>query len=577
MFRFMRDFVEPYWKHILLVLIVIVLQVYFQINVLQETKRLIDVGIYQSNLSLINNVGIYMMILIILYGFTIVASAYLSSYISASVTCDVRESLFEKAVSLSSYDFNKFGVSTLMTRATADTTGIQIFMINFLRNALLIPIVIIGVIIAAAEINLILCGILVIAFVLTLIFMVVKSRQTIPLFNGLQLKLDFLNLKFKEKIEGARSIRAFGNQNYEIETFNELNDEFNDESLNAELKLYYLTPLALIIMNLAVLLIYYIGSIQLKTKMVQISDLILFFQYVTYFITCLGILPFIVNTLPKTIVATERLEEVLYMDETVLNNPSEDIIAEDTKSPLIEYKEVIFGYTGAKSVIADISFKSCEGTTTAFIGPTGCGKSTIMYLLNRLYDPTFGEICYKGIDTKQMDIKELRDKIAFTNQKTLVLNDSVYANIAMGNPDVSREKALEVCEISRFSEVFEFLPDGLDSIMAQGGMNVSGGQKQRLSIARTLAKDAEIYVFDDCFSALDSKTEFAVRQNIRQYLKGKTVFMVAQKISTIMDADNIIVLHKGHIIDQGTHEYLLENCDMYQEIYKTQSYIKEGE
>ena len=195
-----------------------------------------------------------------------------------------------------------------------------------------------------------------------------KCRQTIPLFNGLQLKLDFLNLKFKEKIEGARSIRAFGNQNYEIETFNELNDEFNDESLNAELKLYYLTPLALIIMNLAVLLIYYIGSIQLKTKMVQISDLILFFQYVTYFITCLGILPFIVNTLPKTIVATERLEEVLYMDETVLNNPSEDIIAEDTKSPLIEYKEVIFGYTGAKSVIADISFKSCEGTTTAFIG-----------------------------------------------------------------------------------------------------------------------------------------------------------------------------------------------------------------
>lgn len=577
MFKFMRDFVEPYWKHILLAIIIIVLQVYFQINVLQETKRLIDVGIYQSNLSLINDVGIYMMILTILYGVTMVASSYLSSYISASVTCDVRESLFEKAISLSAYDFNKFGVSSLMTRATADTTRIQIFMINFLRNALLIPIVIVGVIIAAAEINLVLCGILVIAFVCTLIFMVLKSRESIPLFNDLQLKLDFLNLKFKEKIEGARSVRAFSNQNYEIETFNELNDEFNDESLTAELKLYYLTPLALIIMNLAVLLIYYIGSIQLKTKMVEISDLILFFQYVTYFITCLGILPFIVNTLPKTIVAAERLEEVLYMDETVINNPSEDIPTPDNNVPLIEYKEVIFGYSGAKSVIADISFKSQKGTTTALIGPTGCGKSTIMYLLNRLYDPTFGEICYNGIDTKQMDIKELRDKIAFTNQKTLVLNDSVYANIAMGNPDVSKEKAMEVCELSRFSEVFEFLPEGLDSIMAQGGMNVSGGQKQRLSIARTLAKDAEIYVFDDCFSALDSKTEYAVRQNIRQYLKGKTIFMVAQKISTIMDADNIIVLDKGHIIDQGTHEHLLENCKLYQEIYKTQSYIKEDE
>lgn len=577
MFKFMRDFVEPYWKHILLAMIIIILQVYFQINVLQETKRLIDIGIYHNNLSFINNTGIYMMTLTILYGFTMVASSYLSSYISASVTCDVRESLFEKAVSLSSYDFNKFGVSTLMTRATADTTRIQIFMINFLRNALIIPVVIVGVIIAAAEINLTLCGILVIAFVCTLIFMEIKSRESIPLFDALQLKLDFLNLKFKEKIEGARSIRAFGNQNYEIETFNELNDEFNDESLTAELKLYYLTPLALIIMNLAILLIYYVGSIQLKTKMVQISDLILFFQYVTYFITCLGILPFLVNTLPKTIVAAERIEEILYMDETVINNPSEDLPTPDINIPLIEYKEVIFGYTGAKSVIADISFKAQKGTTTALIGPTGCGKSTIMYLLNRLYDPTFGEISYNGIDTKQMDIKELREKIAFTNQKTLVLNDSVYANIAMGNPDVSKEKALEVCELSRFSEVFEFLPDGLDSIMAQGGMNVSGGQKQRLSIARTLAKDAEIYVFDDCFSALDSKTEYAVRQNIRQYLKGKTVFMVAQKISTIVDADNIIVLDKGHIIDQGTHEYLLENCNLYQEIYKTQSYIKGDE
>ena len=200
-----------------------------------------------------------------------------------------------------------------------------------------------------------------------------------------------------------------------------------------------------------------------------------------------------------------------------------------------------------------------------------------MYLLNRLYDPTFGEILYKGIDTKQLDITYLRDKISYANQKTLVLNDTVYANIAMNNQNLSREKAIEMCELSRFSEVFEFLPDGLDSIMAQGGMNVSGGQKQRLSIARTLAKDAEIYIFDDCFSALDSKTEYIVRQNVKEYLKGKTILMVAQKISTIMDADNIIVLDKGRIVGQGTHEHLLETCELYQEIYATQAYLKEDE
>jgi ATP-binding cassette subfamily B protein len=176
-----------------------------------------------------------------------------------------------------------------------------------------------------------------------------------------------------------------------------------------------------------------------------------------------------------------------------------------------------------------------------------------------------------------MDIKDLREKISYASQKTMVLNDTVYANIAMNNPDLSREDAEKVCELTRFSEVFKFLPDGLDSVMAKGGMNVSGGQKQRLSLARTLAKDAEVYVFDDCFSALDAKTEYIVRQNVKEYLKGKTVFMIAQKISTIMDADNIIVLDKGHIVSQGTHDELIANCELYQEIYATQSYAKEDE
>ncbi len=573
----MRDYVKPYWKYILITLAVTILQVYFQLNIMKMTKTIIDNGIRNSDISFIYNAGILMIVLTVLYGITMIASSYLSSYISASVTCDVREGLFNKIVSFSLYDFNKFGGSSLMTRATADTTRIQIFMINFLRNAILVPVVIIALIIATAQINLTLCGILVVSFVLTLIFMFIKSRQSIPIFNEVQSKLDYLNLKFKEKIEGVRSIRAFGKQEYEINTFKELNEEFNEEALNADLKLYYLTPLALIIMNLAVLLIYFVGSMQLKAKIVSISDLILFFQYVTYFISCLAILPFIVTTLPKTIVATDRLEAVLYLEDSVRNNPSEHDFIDDGNVPLIEYKNVIFGYTGAKDVIADINFKAYEGTTTAFIGATGSGKSTVMYLLNRLYDPTFGEILYKGVNIKQMDIVELREKIAYANQKTLVLNDTVYANIAMNNPDLSREKAQEICDLSRFSEVFEFLPDGLDSVMAKGGMNVSGGQKQRLSIGRTLAKDAEIYVFDDCFSALDSKTEFAVRQNVKEYLEGKTIFMIAQKISTIKDADNIIVLDKGYIVAQGRHEELLESCELYQEIYATQSYLKEDE
>ena len=359
-----------------------------------------------------------------------------------------------------------------------------------------------------------------------------------------------------------------------------MNREYTDDSLLAAYKLYYLTPVALIIMNLAILVIYFLGSIELQQKLINISDLILLSQYVTYFISCLAIIPFLVTTLPKAMVATDRIEEVLYYENTIKNNPSEEYLKfgpDDAEDNIIEYKNVIFGYDGAKDVIADINLKSLKGTTTAFIGPTGSGKSTIVYLLNRLYDPTFGEIIIDGINIKEMDIKDLRDKISFCSQKTMVLNDTVYENIAMGNENISRDKAMEACKLTLFSEVFDFLPNGLDSVMAQGGMNVSGGQKQRLSLARALAKDAEIYVFDDCFSALDAKTEKIVRDNVKKYLKGKTIFMVAQKINTIRSADNIVVLDKGRIVQQGTHEELLKSCNLYQEIYETQSYLGRSE
>lgn len=579
MYKFMRDYVKPYYKYIIGIFFVIVLQVYFQINIMKMTKKIIDTGIYNSDMNFIINTGLIMLGFTILYGVAMIASSYLSSYVSASVTCDVRENLFSKIVSLSPFDFNNFGPSTLMTRATSDTTRIQIFMITFLRNALLVPVVIVALIIATAQINLELCGILVVSFVITMAFMVLKSRQSLPLFSNVQRKLDKLNLLFKEKIQGVRSIRAFSKQKYEIEKFEDLNDDFNKTSLQASLKLYYLTPLALIIMNLAVLSIYFLGSIQLKARLISISDLILFFQYVTYFISCLGIVPFIVTTLPKTVVSTDRLEEVLYYNESVVNDYDSKLDDNlfNNNRPIVEYKNVIFGYNGAKDVIADISFKAIQGTTTAFIGATGSGKSTILYLLNRLYDPTFGEILYNGVNIKDMDIVDLRDKISYTSQKTMILNDTVYKNIAMNNNDLSYDKAKEICDLTMFSEVFKSLSDGLDSVMAQGGMNVSGGQKQRLSLARTIAKDAEIYVFDDCFSALDSKTEYIVRQNIKEYLSGKTIFMIAQKINTIIDADNIIVLDKGYIVDQGTHDELLNRCKVYQEIYKTQSYMEDGD
>lgn len=574
--KFLNDYVRPYSKHILIVLIFVIIQVYFQLEILEMTKVIINKGINNADMGFILHAGGIMIGLTVIYGLSMVVSSYLSSYISASVTCDVREDLFKKIASFSPLDFKKFGSSTLMTRATADTTRIQIFMINFLRNALLIPIVIIALIIATATINIELCIVLVVAFLITITIMVLKSRESLTLFSKVQEKLDVLNSLLKEKIEGVRSIRAFGKQDFEEKRFGKLNHEYNEQSLNAAYKLYYLTPVALIIMNLSVLVIYYLGAVELEARIISIADLILFSQYVTYFISCLAIVPFIVTTLPKTLVSTERLEEVIYFDETINNNPSDNLVKEDSEN-LIEFKNVIFGYDGAKDVIADINLTAKKGTTTAFIGPTGSGKSTITLLVDRLYDPTFGEILYNGVNIKDLDIGDLRDKISYCSQKTMILNDTVYKNIAMNNPNLSKEEAKRYCDLTLFSEVFDKLPNGLDSIMAQGGMNVSGGQKQRLSLARSIAKDAEIYIFDDCFSALDAKTEKIVRDNIKKELKGKTIFMVAQKINTILDADNIIVLDKGRIVQQGTHDDLLETCTLYQEMYATQSYVTKGE
>ena len=573
MISLLRRYLRKYLKETVTNVVFVIAQVLLQLQVVSMTKVILNKGVKVGDVPVIVNTSVVMLLMTLAMGVSVVIASYMSSRVTACVTFDLQEDIFEKIVSFSQYDYNRFGGSTLMTRATSDVSNIQLFLLNFLRSCLLVPFVIVGLIIATATINLGLCAILVVAFAITITFMVLKSRQSIPPFNEYRTSLDRLNVLMREKIEGARSIRAFGRRQYETEKFDAVNHESVDVSLEADYKIYFLTPVALIIMNIAVVIIYYLGSIDLQNQIVSISDLILFFQYVTYFISSLALIPFLVNTLPKVVVSVARINEVLDFEETIVNNPK---ATPSRCDGAITFKNVIFGYNGAKDVIADISFHAEPGTTTAFIGATGSGKSTIMYLLDRMYDPTFGEIFVDGVNVRDMDIEALRSRISFASQKTLVLQDTVYNNIAMGNEAITRDGAKACCDATMFSEVFDHLDNGLDSEMAQGGMNVSGGQKQRLSLARAIARDAEIYVFDDTFSALDLKTEATVRKSIKERLAGKTVIMVAQKISTIKDADNIIVLEKGRIAAQGTHEQLLATCPVYQEIYESQDYGEEG-
>lgn len=536
------------------------------------SKVILDNGVKVNNFEVIYNSGILMLIYTLGSMIMVTLVSYITSYITGKVSFDLRSKMFRKVTDLSLYDFNKFESASLMNRATGDINVIQLFILNLLRSCLLIPFVIVGVIIETVLINRTLAAILIVFFIITILFMFIKGNKSIIFFNKLQVSVDRLNLLLREKVYGVRSIRAFGKEDYERNKFEKANDDSYELNIESSLKLYYVAPMAVLLMNVAVVIIYYVGGIQLQYNMVNVADLLLFFQYITYFLSSLALIPFIVKIMPKAIVASNRIEEVFEYEPTLLNNPIKQEYKEDSFKG-VEFNNVIFGYSGAKDVIADINFKAPKGTTTALIGATGSGKSTVMYLLNRMYDPTFGEILIDGVNIKDIDLKELHSKISFGSQKSMVFNDTVIENIRMSDDSIIREDIERACEITLFTDAFKSLPSGIDSIIEENGTNISGGQRQRLSLARTIAKDSDIYIFDDTFSALDMKTEKIVRENIKELLKDKTVFMVAQKISTIIDADNILVFDAGRIVCQGTHEELLEKCEIYKEIYESQAYM----
>lgn len=536
------------------------------------SKVILDNGVKVNNFEVIYNSGILMLIYTLGSMIMVTLVSYITSYITGKVSFDLRSKMFRKVTDLSLYDFNKFESASLMNRATGDINVIQLFILNLLRSCLLIPFVIVGVIIETVLINRTLAAILIVFFIITILFMFIKGNKSIIFFNKLQVSVDRLNLLLREKVYGVRSIRAFGKEDYERNKFEKANDDSYELNIESSLKLYYVAPMAVLLMNVAVVIIYYVGGIQLQYNMVNVADLLLFFQYITYFLSSLALIPFIVKIMPKAIVASNRIEEVFEYEPILLNKPIKQEYKEDSFKG-VEFNNVIFGYSGAKDVIADINFKAPKGTTTALIGATGSGKSTVMYLLNRMYDPTFGEILIDGVNIKDIDLKELHSKISFGSQKSMVFNDTVIENIRMSDDSITREDIERACEITLFTDAFKSLPSGIDSIIEENGTNISGGQRQRLSLARTIAKDSDIYIFDDTFSALDMKTEKIVRENIKELLKDKTVFMVAQKISTIIDADNILVFDAGRIVCQGTHEELLEKCEIYKEIYESQAYM----
>ena len=574
MFKLLGKFGKKYTGMIILNVILVSIEMIIQVYFLaREMQSIIDNGVSAQDMDAIFKCGAKMVFFSLLTGVFALGAAYFSAKITAGITSDVRAACFHKVLHMTPQDFSHFGDSTLLSRTVADATQIQLLVINFMRTSLMVPIVIVILLVSVFLQNRTIFVVMAVVFAFVVAFLVIFGLRSKPYFHELQNQQDRLNLVVGEKITGARTIRSFGNQEYEEKRLEEENRKAYEMAIRANNRINFLSPVSLVAMNWTVVIIYWIGSSQLKQGLATVSGLLVIFQYVSYFATTLSVIPTLLNLIPKVLVSSGRINELLcYRAENEYSGKekTENVAGE------IEFRDVCFGYEEGSKTVSNLSFTARAGKTTAFIGATGSGKTTVMNLVMGFFKPDSGTVLLDGKAYDEIEPDERKKFFSYAPQGAGVFRDTAYRNITMYDEDISEERVKEACRASCFDEVIEKMPEGLNTVMAQGGKNISGGQRQRLSLARTVAKDAAVYIFDDTFSALDALTERKSREQINELLKGKTILMVAQKINTIRDADRILVMDHGTIVAGGTHEELLKSCEIYQEIYRTQCYL-EGE
>ena len=503
--------------------------------------------------------------------------AFLASRVGASAGRDLRSGVFHKVVGFSNNEFNHFSTASLITRSTNDIQQIQMLIVMLLRMVLYAPILAIGGVLQVMKTNvsmswIIGLAVIIIAFVVLLLFLVVM-----PKFKVLQNLVDKLNLVTREILTGLPVIRAFSTEKHEEERFDDANRTLTKTNLFVNRAMTFMMPVMMFVMNGVSVLIVWTGAHGISDGQMQVGDMMAFIQYTMQIIMAFLMICMISVMLPRAAVSAGRVDEVL-TSETMIHDPKNPShIPEEGKGKIV-FDHVSFRYPGAEEdVLHDISFTAEPGKTTAFIGSTGCGKSTLVNLIPRFYDVTDGKITIDGKDIRNVSQHELREKLGYVPQKAVLFSGDIASNILYGNPDGSEAEMTEAATIAQATEFIEQKKKKYKSTISQGGSNVSGGQKQRLSIARAIAKHPDVYIFDDSFSALDYKTDATLRAKLKEKTSESTVMIVAQRISTILHADQIIVLDDGQIVGKGTHKELLKNCEAYYQIASSQLSEKELE
>jgi ATP-binding cassette subfamily B protein len=565
LFRFLR----PFRLALAGVAVFVFLQALSSLYLPTLMAKIVDTGIVNKDVGYILQVGALMLLIAAGGMLCAVAAVYLSSRIGVGFGMIVRARLFARVESFSMREFNRFGTATLITRTTNDVTQVQLVTVIMMRLMLLAPMTMIGGLIMALSLDRPLTLVLAVSVPVLILAIFLIARKAVPLFSLMQKKLDKLNLVTREGLTGIRVVRAFNRIDDEQHRFEQANADVTTNAIRANRIIALLMPVLMLVMNLTSTAILWFGAIRINAGEFQVGNLIAFIQYAMQIMFSLLMLSMLFVMIPRAAAASTRINEVLDV-EPELRDPEQPRDTATVRG-LVEFRHVYFSYPGAeKPALCDISFTARPGEVTAIIGGTGSGKTTLINLIPRFYDVDAGSVQVDGVDVREMSQASLRAKIGLVPQSTVLFNGSIADNLRYGKPDATEGELAEAAETAQASEFITTLADTFDAQIAQGGANLSGGQKQRMAIARALIRRPEIYIFDDSFSALDFKTDARLRAALKQETANTTVIIIAQRVATVMDAGQIIVLDEGEIVGIGTHRELMRSSKVYQEIVWSQ-------
>lgn len=566
----LAKYLKPYTLALVALLVLVYGQVVADLELPAYMADIVNKGVIGQNTPLIWNTGFIMLAIALAGAACSVAVGFLAARIATGFATNIREKLFARVESFSLGEFDKFSTASLITRSTNDIQQILMVLVILLRMVLYAPLMGVGAVIKAYSMAPSMTWIIALAVAVMVTLMVVLFAVAMPRFKLLQKLVDKLNLVARENLTGLRVIRAFNADEHQEEKFDLVNIDLTKVNLFVNRLLVIMQPLMMLMFNVTAVGIVWVGAHFINSGNLLVGDMVAFMQYAMQVIMSFLMISIIFIMVPRASVSAQRVAEVIDT-EPVIKDPDKPLFFPGSMRGLVEFDDVTFSYPGADTpALENISFTAKPGETTAFIGSTGSGKSTLINLIPRFYEITSGRVLVDGTDIRRVKLEDLRDRLGYVPQKGVLFSGSVSENVKYGKPDASDDAMRQAVETSQARDFVDNLQNQYEAPISQGGANVSGGQKQRLSIARALIKQPEVYIFDDSFSALDFKTDAALREALSAETKDATVLIVAQRISTIINADKIVVMDKGRIVGMGRHAELMSTCSVYKEIALSQ-------